>query len=79
MESIIASEVDHARHVASLIERGIADGSIRSCDVLLTSTMLLAALRSIPGHYLIVDRDEWPDLDREVLIAIRQFLAPQGG
>ena len=79
METILASELDHERHVASLVERGIADGSIRACNVPLTTTMLFSALRSVPGHYPRADRDEWPDLDKQVLVEIRQFLAAPSG
>ena len=79
MKSIIASDRDHGRRVARLVERGIADGSIRACNVPLTTTMLFSALRSVPGHYLRADRDEWPDLDKQVLVEIRQFLAAPSG
>jgi AcrR family transcriptional regulator len=79
IEAIIASELDDGRRVASLVELGIEDGSIRPCNVPLTTTMLFSALRSVPGHYLSVDRDEWPDLDKEVLITVRQFLAARVG
>ena len=75
MKAIIASDLEHRRRVAALVERGIEDGSIRPCNVALTTTMLFSALQSVGGHYLGVARAEWPELDAEVLAAIRHFLA----
>ena len=75
MKAIVATELEHGRRIANLVERGIEDGSIRRCNVPLTTSMLFSALRSVPAHYLSVARDEWPDLDVELLVAIRRFLA----
>lgn len=75
MKVILTAELEHVRRIAGLIERGIADGSIRPCNVPLTTTMLSSAMRSVPGHYLSVDPEQWPDLDEEVLAAIRHFLS----
>lgn len=78
MKVILTAELEHVRRIAGLIERGIADGSIRPCNVPLTTTMLSSAMRSVPGHYLSVDPEQWPDLDEEVLTAIRHFLSAAG-
>lgn len=75
MKIIIAAEIEHVRHVTSLIERGIDDGSIRHCNVPLTTVVLFSALRAVPAHYLGVDRKEWPELDEEVLVAVRRLMA----
>ena len=75
MKVIVTSELEHVASVAHLIERGIEDGSIRNCDVPLTTTMLFSALRSVPGHYLGVPPAEWPKLDEEVAISVRRFIA----
>jgi AcrR family transcriptional regulator len=79
MKAIIAAELYHRRHVGNLVERGIADGSIRSCDVTLTTAMLLSALHAVPRHYLSVDPREWPALHEEVLTTIRHLLAARIG
>jgi len=79
MEAITAVEVEHGRLVTSLVERGIEDGSIRPCNVPLTTTMFFASLYAVPGYYLSADPDEWPDIDREVLVSIRRFLGAKGG
>lgn len=75
MKVIALAEVDHFERVARLIQRGIDDKSIRTCNVPLMTRMLFSALRSVPGHYLGVRREMWPELDKEVLIAIRRFLS----
>ena len=76
MKVIVTYELDHVGRIASLIERGIEDGSIRKCNVPLVTTMLLSALRSVPGHYLGVNPKNWPELDEEVVLTVRHFLAP---
>lgn len=76
MKVILTAELDHIGCVASLIMRGIDDGSIRPCNVPLITTMLFSALRSVPGHYVGVSRADWPELDKEVLAAVRHLLAP---
>jgi AcrR family transcriptional regulator len=75
MKVIVLAELDHVERVASLIQRGIDDKSIRPCNVPLMTRMLFSALRSVPGHFIGVDRDEWPALNEEVLVAVRRFLS----
>ena len=77
MKVIVTYELQHVGRVASLIERGIDDGSIRQCNVPLVTNMLFSALRSVPGHYLGVAPKRWPELDKEVLASIRHLLAPR--
>jgi AcrR family transcriptional regulator len=78
MKAIIASELEHERRVAGLVERGIADGSIRPCNVALTTTMLFSALRAVPRQYLRVDPEEWQELDKDTLVTVRRFLGARG-
>lgn len=76
MKAVVAADRSHRASVARIVERGIADGSIRRCNVPLTTAMLFSALYAVPSVFLRSNRSEWPALNEEVIASVRHFLEP---
>jgi AcrR family transcriptional regulator len=76
MKAVIDGDRAHRTSVERIIERGIEDGSIRRCNVGLTTAMLFSALYAVPEVFLRLDPSEWPALNEEVIASVRHFLEP---
>jgi hypothetical protein len=50
-EEILELSREHSRRFEALLERGIADGSIRDCDVRMTGNAIMGSLNWIPKWY----------------------------
>jgi AcrR family transcriptional regulator len=76
MKAVIAADRAQRANVSRFIDRGIADGSIRECNVALTTAMLFSALYAVPAVFLRSEPSEWPALHTEVIASVRHFLEP---